>query len=149
MAGMVCAVSFEAVSISAGTAKTVVAIVAPTNQRLRLRRLRCHTVSTDGTHVPVKAALRKLTADGTGTAATEVLVGPGSETPQAVAKVNYSAEPTYASDNLLKTGFHPQSTLAENFPDGQMIAAGGTGFGLVLTATTQGQTVSGFIEWEE
>lgn len=99
MAGLACSCSSGAVSITATTVKTPIQIAAPTNQRATLRRVTVSFEGASSTAKPARVRILRQTDAGTMTGGTEVRLGAGSETPQVVATVNATAEPT-ASDVL-------------------------------------------------
>jgi hypothetical protein len=150
MAGIICAVPFEGVSLSAATVKTPVALVAAANHRIKIRAVRVHTDSVDGTDQTVKVYLQRITTDGTGTAATPRKLGTHSETVQTTAKVNYTVEPTYTANEIpFRSGGHPQGLVAESWRvGGEIELAGGGMIGLRVLAA-DAQTISGMIEFEE
>lgn len=150
MAALRARVTSGAVALLAATAKTVLRIKAPTNQRVKVTSL---AVSLDGatsTAVPIAVRVLRQTTDGTGTAATPVLVEPEmTEAIQATAIKNASAEPT--AGDVLKSGYVPAfgGVYEVFFPLGQEIVIGGGGrLGIECTAPA-GVNVQAEIEFEE
>jgi len=137
MARRNCSVTTEGeVALAAATVKTILQILAPTNQRVALRGF---SVSFDGvsaTAEPVQVELVKQTTAGTMTAATPVPegVGLGSEAIQTVAQKNASAEPT-TTDVLRRYEVHPQSGREVRFGiEDEIVLAGAARVGIRCTA---------------
>ena len=128
------------------SAKTVIAVVAPSNQRLRVKGIEVFGKGTSGTDTPVKVELIKATGLSSGTpgsVTTSPLDPDYAETPQATYSGNYSAEPTYTSAVTVRTWeVHPQTGLVVYFPlhDEIKIKGGGV-FSLRLTST-QSETMA-------
>lgn len=123
---------------AAGTAKTMLQIVAPAQQRLDLRAI---SVGFDGVNPSAEAftieLLRQTTA-GTMSSATPVKDSAGSETIQTTAQKNATAEPT-AGDVLNRWEHHPQSgSFVEKFDKREIEIPGGTRLGLRVTCPTGG-----------
>lgn len=95
--------------ITTGTsAKTLVQLVAPSAQRLRVRR---YWVAFDGispTAEPIQVRLLRQTTAGTASSLTPVAISPAAATVRATAQYNASAEPT-AGDVLDAKEIHPQA----------------------------------------
>lgn len=149
MAGLLCTASFTGISLSAATAKSVVMLTAPTNQRLVIKRIRIKTSSTSSTEAPIDLAVKIATTAGTFTAATPVKVMTGlDETVQATYGRNCTSEPT-KTDTLYQGGFHPQAGLDESFPPGrELVVPGGGRIVFELTAPSS-TSVSGMVQYEE
>lgn len=137
MSGLICTATTGAVSLSAATAKTVLQLIAPTNQRGKLLRLH---YSFNGISPSAEPALirvlRQTTAiGGTPTSVTPKRTGAGSETIQFTAAVSAGgAEPT-AGDVLDEGYLHTQTGLIEYAPLGLEIAIlGGTRLGVEITS---------------
>lgn len=136
MAGLrVVATTEGEVALVAATAKTVLQIVAPTNQRLLLKGF---SVSFDGvasTDAPVQVHLVKQTTAGTSSPGTPVRDGdPGSETIQTTSRIAITVEPT-TTDILRRYEVHPQGGSIERAFDLDNIPIpGGTRLGLRCTA---------------
>jgi hypothetical protein len=96
------------VALAAATAKTVLQINAPTNQRVKVTRIGIFFDGASTTAVPVLIRLMVATTAGTATALTlNKIVSSDSETIQTTATENASAEPTKTTllDEWL---IHPQ-----------------------------------------
>jgi hypothetical protein len=128
------------------TAKTVIAITAPSNQRMRIKGIEIFGKGTSGTDTPVKVELLKAASYTSGTAGsgvTSVLDQDYGETPQATYAYNFSAEPTYTSAIVMRVWeVQPQTGLIVYFPlhDEIKIKGGGV-FALRLTST-QSETMA-------
>ena len=109
MAGLVCfAATLNEVALVAATEKTVVQIIAPAHQRLKIKRWGVFFDGIAATGAPVEVRLLRQDADGTLSAVTIFKQVAGSETIQTTAKGDASAEPT-PSDVIDVAEVHPQS----------------------------------------
>jgi hypothetical protein len=135
MAGIPAAATTPAdVALVAATAKTILQIVAPTNQRLELLRWGVFFDGVTPTNTPVLVELLRQTTAGTSTATTPVAHGAGTETLQSTAGYNFSAEPT-AGAILDIAKVHPQSGYEVLLPLNQQIEVlGGGRLGIRVTA---------------
>jgi hypothetical protein len=151
MANLSVAVTTEGkITLSAATAKTILQIVAPTNQRLRLKSFTLSAFGVTSSDVPIAVELVKQTTAGTMSAATPVREGdPGSEVIQTTAQKAATVEPT-TTDVLRRYGFHPQGGgIDRSFGFGEEIyIPGGGRLGLRCTAPV-GVDVTGAISIEE
>jgi len=138
------------IALVAATPKTILQLVAPTNQRLAIRGF---SVSFDGisaTAEPIQVDLVKQTDAGTTSAATPAAeqIGLGSETIQATARKTASAEPT-TTDVLRRYNIHPQTGREFRFSiEDEIVMAGGTRVGLRCTAPANVNVV-GHMAFEE
>lgn len=134
MAGILCVAQTTEVALAVATVKTVVQVVAPANQRLKVKKW---GVSFDGispTAEPVQVELLRQTTAGTMSALTPVKLVAGSETVQATAQHTATAEPT-AGDILDSVEVHPQGGYVEILPFNQEIEVPGGGrLGIRCTA---------------
>jgi len=125
------------VALTAATAKTVLQILAPTNQRVRITSFGIFFDGSVPNAEPVVVKLVRQTSAGSGmTAVTLVKTGPiaGSETIQTQATHTATSEPT-TTDILDIFEIHPQAGVEKLFPLGrEIIIAGGTRLGLVVTS---------------
>jgi hypothetical protein len=136
-------------ALTAATAKTILQVLAPTNQRLALKSV---SVSFDGTAAdaePVLVDLLRQTSAGTMTAATEVKEdGLGSEAIQGVGTKNATVEPT-AGDVIRTYEVHPTSGLERVFgADEEILIPGAGRLGLRCNAPA-GVNVVGHMSVEE
>lgn len=134
MSGILACVQTAEIALTAATAKTVLQLVAPANQRLIVKRWGVFFDGTTSSAEPVQVRLLRQTTAGTMSALTPVRINAGSETLQATAQHTATAEPT-ASDVLDVLEVHPQSGADIVFPlDMQLTVAGGTRLGVECTA---------------
>ncbi len=134
MAGINGSIIGADVSLAAATAKTVLQLTAPTNQRLVIQAISVWFEGVSSVETPVKIRIGRNTTVGTFTPVTPINRGVGTETLQATAAKNASAEPTYG-DILSEWRIHPQSGMPYVFPIGQeLIIPGGGRLGIECTA---------------
>jgi hypothetical protein len=149
MAALQGQVGFGLTALVASTAKTVVRLKAPTNQRAKVLGYGFYFDGTSNSAQPVQIQIGRISADGTFTAATPL---PNeeelTETFQTVAGTNASAEPTYSG--YLKTfTVHPQLGYEYLAPLGQeVILKGGGMLGFVVNAPAA-VDVRGYVMFEE
>lgn len=124
------------VSLSAATAKTVVQLTAPANQRVLVRGIDIHFRGVNPIASPAKIRVLRQTTAGTMTSLTPVkLNNADSETIQSTAQHTATAEPT-AGTVLMTLEQHPQSSNVLYFPyDIPIHLSGGTRLGVEITAT--------------
>lgn len=148
MAGIRAFAQTSEIALAAATAKTVLQLVAPSNQRLLLKKWGVFFDGSDPLAQPVEVVLMKQTTAGTMTSLTPVKISPGSETVQATAQHTATAEPT-SSDIRDVVEVHPQSGYEVLFPMGEEIpVAGGERVGIVCTAPATVNVRAKFW-WEE
>lgn len=134
MAGLLCIAQTAEVALTAATAKTVMQIVAPTNQRLRLKRWGVFFDGVSAADAPVQVRLLRQTTAGTMTSLTPVKQVAGSETVQTTAQHTATVEPT-ASDVIDAAEVHPQSGYEVIIPfDMPIEVPGGGRLGIECTA---------------
>lgn len=134
MAGLFCTAQTTEEALAAATAETIIQLVAPTNQRVRVLGWGVFFDGTSATAAPVEVRIVRQTTAGTASALTPVLNQPASETIQTTAQQDFSAEPT-STDVLDVVEVHPQGGYEKWFPPGyEIIMAGGTRLGLECTA---------------
>ena len=152
MAGVVAHVNSGEVALVANTAKSILQIKAPANQRVVVKGVRLFgKAPAGGTGVPVKIRMTRSTANfGTFSAAT-----PGkndssdSETLQATAGANATVEPTTPTDTGLIWEVPDQSGIIEFSPPGLEIRIpGGTALNIECTSTGT-PTVAAQVTYEE
>ena len=140
MAGLLLNVNSGEVTLVANTAKTVLQIKAPANQRLAVKSLRITGKQpAGGTDTPFKLRLTRSTSNfGTGTAQTPKANNPSfTETPQSSASQNFSVEPTGPADTNQWWEIQPQGGVIEFLPPGLDIPIPG-GQSLNFEATSAG-----------
>lgn len=134
MAGINAVAQTTEIALSAATAQTVIQIVAPTNQRLKITEWGVFFDGISATAEPVQVRVLRQTTAGTMSSLTPVKRSAGSETLQATAQHTATAEPT-ASDVLDMVEVHPQSGYEKLFPLGREIEVPGGGrVGIEVTA---------------
>lgn len=126
MAGILVGATTAEIALTAATAKTVLQVVAPANQRLELKRWGVFFDGTSPTNEPVQVRLLRQTTAGTMTALTPVMLAAGSETVQSTAQHTATAEPT-AGNTLDVAEVHPQSGYEVVIPFDQAIEVPGGG----------------------
>ena len=121
-----------------GSTMTLLSVLASSSRRAKIKQIivGCTDTPADATAV---FALRKITADGTGTAKTPQAVDAGDGTPTCTAKGNYTVEPTYATGNEMEFGLNQRVTMIWNAPfNGEPVTnlSGGTviGYGLQMVS---------------
>lgn len=134
MADQNCIAQTAEVALAAATAKTVLQIVAATNQRVRIKSFGVFFDGISGSAEPVQVRLLRQTTAGTMTSLTPTKLGTGSETVQTTAQHTATAEPT-AGDTLDIAEVHPQSGYQVIYPQGDWpIIPGGGRVGIECTA---------------
>ena len=134
-----------AVSLTGGTAQTVLQVVPPSNQRLKIIGVRLSFDGTNSANTPVTVQLLRQTTAGT---FTNTSVSPVkynepagvSETLQTTGQTAVTVEPT--AGNILESYTVPAfgGTVIYSAPPGQeMIVPGGTRWGVKASAA---QTVN-------
>ena len=128
MAGILYQVNSGEVALTAATAKSVLQVKAPANQRVLIRVVRLFgKAPAGGTDTPVKVRMTRNAANfGTGTAATPAKNNPAdTETIQTTAFANFTAEPTTPTDGGLWFEIQPQLGVVEIYPIGAPIVIPG------------------------
>ncbi len=151
MAGLVCSATSGEVALVAATAKTVLQIKAPTNQRVTMKKLVITgKQAAGGTDAPVLVRLTRSTANfGTGTGVTPIKLDPGmGETVQSTSAKNFTVEPTSPTDALMSFEVQPQSGIIEPYGFGaEPKIPGGQSLNIELTsAATPTLTVTAIFE---
>jgi hypothetical protein len=149
MAALQGQVSLGLTPLSANTAKTIIRVKAPTNQRAKILGYGFFFDGTSNSAQPVQIQIGRISTDGTFTAGT---IMPNEEelpeTFQTAVGLAASAEPTYS--NFLKTlTVHPQLGYEYLAPLGQeIIVKGGGMLGFVVNAQAA-VDVRGYVMFEE
>jgi len=134
MAGLLCIAQTAEVALSAATAKTVIQIVALTNQRVKLKRWGVFFDGVSSAAEPVQVRLLRQTDAGTMSSLTPVKQVVGSETVQTTAQHTATVEPS-AGDVLDCAEVHPQSGIEIMIPfDMPIEIPGGGRLGIECTA---------------
>lgn len=148
MADLNCVVTTSEIALSAATAKTVLQITAPTNQRVRVKEWGVFFDGVSTTGEPVQVRVLRQTTAGTMSSATPVARDGHTETVQTTASHTATAEPT-AGNVLDVVEVHPQSGYEKIFPLGdEIIVPGGGRLGIECTAPA-GVNVRAKIAFEE
>lgn len=123
------------VALAAATAKTVLQLTAPANQRLVVKRWGIYFDGISSTAEPIVIKLiKQSTAGSGGTSQTPVMLSAGSESIQATGLYGITSEPTTTSV-LDIIEIHPQSGWQEFIPlDQALPVLGGTRLGIQVTA---------------
>lgn len=148
MADIHCIAQTSEVALAAATAKTVIQIVAPANQKLKVKSWMVSFDGISATAAPVQVVLMRQTDAGTMSALTPVKKQTTSETIQSTAQHTATAEPA-SSDILASVEVHPQTGYEKIYVPGDEIIVGGAGrLGIVCTAPAV-VNVRANIEYEE
>ncbi len=150
MAGLISIAQTAEVALVAATLKTALQIIAPTNQRLKIKSWGVFFDGVASTDSPIQVRLLRQTDAGTGgDALTPVLQVAGSETLQTTALSDIdSSEPT-ADDVIDIAEVHPQSGYEKLIPfDMPIEVPGGGRVGIECTAPN-GVNVRAKIIFEE
>lgn len=121
------------VALVAGVAKTVVQIVAPTNQRLDVRGFLTTFKGISPTETPILIELMRQADAGTSSAGAPKRDAPGSETLQSTSRKAFTVEPG-AGDVLREFFIHPQGGHERVFDVGEIQVEGGGRLGLRITS---------------
>ena len=148
MAGLLCVAQTAEVTLVTDTPKTVVQIIAPANQRLKIKRWGVFFDGVAGTAAPVQVRLLRQTDAGTVTSLTPVKQVAGSETVQTTAGYNASSEPT-EGDIIDIAEVHPQSGYEVVIPFDMPIEVPGGGRVGIDCRAPAGVNVRGKIVFEE
>ena len=101
----------------AGTTKTVITVIASSTRRPKIQSVKvsCTDSPADATAV---FAVRRFTADGTGTSGTPIQADSADGAPSCTVKVNYSVEPTYSTGNIDESGLNQRALMIWEPPEG-------------------------------
>jgi hypothetical protein len=139
------------VALVAATAKTVLSVFAPTNQRVAVSGIHVSFDGVAGTGVPVQVEIARTTTAGTNTAVNprgndpDVIAGTAI---QSTAGENYTVEPTYG-DILKEINVHPQSGYEVHIPFGREIIVDGGGRLSIRCTAAAGVNVAADMDCEE
>ncbi len=151
-------IDIPSTSLTGGSGLTVLEIVAPANQRLKVLAYGFYFDGTSNSATPVQALIARPAAAGTYTSILPVPVE-GEVTESFQATYNYKnsgVEPTYTapssgnSGNILKTfTIHPQLGYEYLAPLGQEDIIKGGGTWAVQFTAQAGVDVRGYVKVEE
>lgn len=117
-------------AVTGAATQTIIAAIGAAAARPKVKQVIIGSSATPADGV-VLFAIRRFTADGTGTAGTVFASDPGDGTPRVTTKYDYSAEPTYSSGNLAEISMNQRATVIWNAPlDGEIASAIGTANGI-------------------
>lgn len=134
MAGLLWLGDSGEVALAADTAKTVLQVSAPAQQRVLIHELRIEAKGTNPVGAPIKVRLLRQTTAGTMTALTlQKSDSTDDETIQATAQHTATVEPT-AGAVLRTMELHPQASRVEQLAR-PLIVPGGTRLGIEVTST--------------
>lgn len=139
------------VSVTTGVATlTLAQLVAATNQRVKIERIRISGKGTLNTDAPVLFEILKQTTAGTSSALTLTKIDDNAaETLQVTALQTFTVEPT-AGNIKAAQAVHPQSSYDFVFPPGRELwIKGGERLGVRVNTPTQASTYVVSIEGEE
>lgn len=122
--------------ITTGTGKiTLLQLVAPANQRLRVKEISVSFKGVVNTDAPILVQVLRQTTAGTMTALTPQKMNENDgETLQATAQHTASSEPT-GSTEVMGEEVHPQGGFLWQAPfGGELIVKGGNRVGIAVTA---------------
>lgn len=127
----------EIACYNAGSAKTVLQVKAPANQRIKVKGWGIFFDGQTVTGAPIIVKLVRQSSTGSMTALTPVKRGVAAETIQATAQHSATAEPT-AGDILDVLEIHPQSGYEVHFQKGnEIIIPGGGYLGIQVVAAEE------------
>lgn len=140
------------IALAAATPKTVLQVVAPSNQDVPLRGFSIAGDGVSGTGEPFTVELVIQSDAGTSSVATPVKDNQQHGAIQTTARKNCTAEPT-TTDVLRRYSVHPQDGIERVFggPGDEITVVGGTRLGIRCTLPTGATAinVSGHIAFEE
>lgn len=150
MAALKFDIPIASTALVASTAKTLVQIFAPTNQRVKVIGYAFFTDGVTSNAVPVNIKVQSQTSAGTGTAITDFLTEPElTETIQSTATGTYTVEPTTGSLRRVLGVPAFMGQYEVTLPQGEeIIVAGGTRLGFTATAAAA-VNIYGYIHCEE
>lgn len=139
-------VRFAAVTaeITTGTSiKTLLQVVAATNQRILIDEISVSFKGTSNTADPILVRVNRQSTAGTMSALTPVKINSGdNETLQVTAQHTATAEPT-AGDILLTEEVHPQTGFAWQARfGGEIVIIGGGKLGIDVTAAASTSAIA-------
>lgn len=138
-------------AVTGAPGDTALAVLASALTRAKIHHF---ALSVGGTPVAdniLQWLIRRITADGTGTAVTPTLLDPGAPAAQLTARQGYSAEPTF-STTLLDLAVHQRSIYQWNAtPGGELVlpATAGAGIGLTPIHASYAGSAQAVAHWQE
>lgn len=150
MANLDCVISIEDTLTGAATPKTMLQLVAPADQRVKVKAWGIFCKGTVTTNTPLLVQLIRQTGAGTSSANTPAKKNEGiADGPRSTARDTFTVEPA-SDDEIVKTvDVHPQSGFNEYFPlGGELIVPSNGRLGIKVTAVND-VSVSCFFDFEE
>lgn len=149
MAGLRVVGNTADISFSTST-KTLVQLIAASNHRVRVERVRVSFKGISSSEAPVLVKLAVQTTAGTMSSLTLAkALSTDDETLQTTAQHTATAEPT-TTTVLASKLVHPQGSHEFVFPPGRdFLIPGGTRLGVILDTPTQAGTAVVSVELEE
>lgn len=145
--------SAEAKDVSTGTStKTVLQLVAPANQALRITEVGISFQGTNNTNEPINVELvRQSTAGSGGAAVTPTKLDDDvAMAVQATAQKNITAGTETSGDILKSWAVHPQTGLVYTINDlAPVIVKGGGRLGIRVNTPANSVDCTSYINWEE
>mgnify|MGYP001571009458 CR=1 FL=1 len=138
-------------AVGASPGKTALVVLASALTRAKIHHF---ALSVGGTPVAdniLEWLIRRVTADGTGTAVTPTLLDPGAPVAQLTARQGYSAEPTFGT-TLFDLAVHQRSIYQWNAtPGGELVlpATAGAGIGLTPVHASYAGAAGSVAHWSE
>jgi len=125
-------------SVAGSTNKTLLSVLSSADRRPRIKCIRISCSDATPTDAMISFALRRITADGTGTAVTPIPKDISDGTAMTcTAKKNYTVEPTYAAGNVAEFTLHVRASGEFRPGPGEEWAVPiGAGAGLGMTIVT-------------
>lgn len=103
--------------VTGAATKTIIALISTSTRYGEIEQIIFGSSATPADAV-AKFALREITAAGTSTAGTTFNLDRNGGAPSCLIKVNYTAEPTYASGNLFEIDVNQRATFPWTVPPG-------------------------------
>lgn len=135
---------------SVGATETILQILAPTNQRLRILEWGVSFQGTSTTAEPIQCELLRQTTAGTASGVTPVLNDDDiAQAIQTTAQGTFTAEPT--SGDILQTVYvHPQTGFVYPVPGiNDIMVAGGGRLGIRVVSPGATVDATAYIKFEE
>lgn len=146
MAGLNLSISFDDVTLTVGSFKTVLCVKAPTNQMVRVKSIWQAFSGVAGDAAPLDVRLMRTTAaSGTGiTVVAQKLCTSLSATAQTTARKNFTVEPTADGTDpyLYWHKVHPQGASAKESTFDECFIKEGTELALQIKVPSGGTAVT-------
>jgi hypothetical protein len=115
--------------------KTIAAVLTPATRRAKLKKVIIGSSGAPADNA-AKFQVRRITTDGTGTAATPLPTDVAETAALCTAKVNYTVEPTYIAGSELEIDLNQRATIQWFSMDEleKIVCALSSGIGLQMVA---------------